>query len=481
MFKSFRVRLAIISALVSGFALVGFGTFTWWVVHDIKTREVDANVLTHAEREVNRRVPPEAWKHFGEEVLPQTLGVHDPQQVLLLVVDEANNVVYRSEHWPDSVDTALLVWPSLPMSRFDRMDGPPGGPPGMPPGEPSSRRAQSSISTFSANGATWRMALAATPRSRVAVAINLDVIDTDMTTIRNGFLLALPLTLAFIGIGAWFVSGSALRPIQRLGASIRHIDAQRLDQRIAEGVEDVEFDELIIGFNSMLERLEKSFYQASRFSADAAHELKTPLTILQGQIESAMTQVQEGSPIQSKLALILDEVGRLSAISRKLLLLSQADAGRLRLQHVPFNLSEALNELLEDTRMLSPTLAVTGAIPPGLFINADDALLRQVFINLISNAIKYNIAGGWIHIAAAISAKQATIIFSNSSNGIPPEARDKIFERFYRVDSAHNRTVEGSGLGLSLSREIVRAHGGTLTLAMSRENEVKMVIGLPIS
>ena len=473
MFKSFRLRLAFISALVSGFALAGFGTFTWWVVHDIKIRQVDANVISHAEREVNRRIPPEAWEHFGEEVLPQNLGAHDPQHVLLLVEDGENNVVYRSGHWPEDIDTARLAWPSLPLPEFDMMREPPDMQPPL--------KAQSRLSTFSANGATWRMALAVTPRSRVAIGINLDVVDMDMATMRNGFLLALPLTLAFIGIGAWLVSGSALRPIRRLGASIRNIDAQRLDQRIAEGGEDIEFEELISGFNSMLERLEKSFYQASRFSADAAHELKTPLTILQGQIESAMTQVQEGSQIQSKLALILDEVGRLSMILRKLLLLSQADAGRLRLQLVPFDLTVALNELLEDTRMLSPNLTVTGAIPHGLSINADDSLLRQVFINLVSNAIKYNIAGGWILIAASISDKQASIIFTNSSNGIPPEEREKIFERFYRVDSAHTRTVEGVGLGLSLSREVVRAHGGALTLVVSHENEVKMVIELPLS
>jgi signal transduction histidine kinase len=264
-----------------------------------------------------------------------------------------------------------------------------------------------------------------------------------------------------------------------LNHSIHQLTAQGLDHRITLGGEDSEFAELIRGFNAMLERLEKSFKQASRFTADASHELRTPLTILQGQIEQAMTQVEAGSAMQTTLGSILDEVRRLSSISRKLLLLSQADAGRLRLQRTRVNLSTELEGLVEDSKMLESDLAINSEIAPEIYIEADEDLLRQILVNLISNALKYNIENGWMKVIATQSNETVYVHVSNSSNGIPMEAREKLFERFYRVDSAHNRKIDGAGLGLSLAREIARAHGGELNLIDSEPTKVEFKLSLP--
>jgi signal transduction histidine kinase len=267
--------------------------------------------------------------------------------------------------------------------------------------------------------------------------------------------------------------------IQRLTATIRRVTAQGLDQRIPTGPEDRDFAGLIAVFNEMLERLERSFKQASRFSADAAHELRTPLTILQGQIERAMNQAEAGSPMQTTLGGILDEVRRLSSISRKLLLLSQADAGRLRLQRTCVDLSAELDGLVEDARMMAPGLAISGEITPGIKVEADSELFRQVLVNLISNALKYNVDNGWLKVVAIQTHEQTSIVIGNAAKGIPVEAVDKIFARFYRVDSAHNRKIDGTGLGLSLSREIVRAHGGELSLLNSANSKVEFLVTLP--
>jgi signal transduction histidine kinase len=267
--------------------------------------------------------------------------------------------------------------------------------------------------------------------------------------------------------------------IQRLTATIRRVTAQGLDQRIPTGPEDRDFAGLIAVFNEMLERLERSFKQASRFSADAAHELRTPLTILQGQIERAMNQAEAGSPMQTTLGGILDEVRRLSSISRKLLLLSQADAGRLRLQRTCVDLSAELDGLVEDARMMAPGLAISGEITPGIKVEADSELFRQVLVNLISNALKYNVDNGWLKVVAIQTHEQTSIVIGNAAKDIPIEARDKIFERFYRVDSARNRKIDGTGLGLSLSREIVRAHGGELSLLNSANSKVEFLVTLP--
>jgi signal transduction histidine kinase len=253
-----------------------------------------------------------------------------------------------------------------------------------------------------------------------------------------------------------------------------------LGQRLAATGEDREFVALIEVFNRMLGRLERSFQQAHRFTADAAHELKTPLAIVQGQLERAIGNSQDGSNMQASLTSVLDEVRRLSVISRKLLLLSQADAGRLNLFREDVDLSALLEGLLEDTRMLAPLLRIEGDIQAELKLRADQTLLLQVLHNLVSNAIKYNVEGGWIRITTARWAQHVEVVVANASQGIPNAARGRIFERFFRADPAHSRHIEGVGLGLSVSREIARAHGGDLTLKSDASGAVQFALLLPL-
>lgn len=497
MFHSFRLRVAVLSALLSGIALAGFGLFAWWVVYDIKVKQIKLDVVSSAERESRRSQPTEFWRHFESQVLSGTLGVRNPQHLLLLVQDGAGNQIYRSRHWSNLLDSTQFHWQVFPQLEQESFPPPPGAPPpdappfdahpfdarpfGERPAPPQETRPVASLLTINEHGATWHIGLGSSPRGRVAIAVNMATLQQDMAVIRNSFLWAMPIALILIGSGAWFISGRALRPVNRLVESVHNVTAQGLHQRVPPIREAREFESLTLGFNTMLERLEASFHQASRFSADAAHELNTPLTILQGQIEHAMNQAEAGSPIQTSLGIILDEVRRLSSILRKLLLLSKADAGKLRLKLTPFDLSTALLELIEDTQMLAPTLKVTGDIPPHLTINADEELFRQVLLNLMSNAIKYNLPDGWIHFSVLSSPQQLTLIVANASAGIPIEATHKIFERFYRVDAAHSRQIEGVGLGLSLSREIVRAHGGELSLTVHLNQEVRLALVMPIA
>ena len=342
--------------------------------------------------------------------------------------------------------------------------------PGFPPTSTGTSR--------SVSGQQWRIGLATTDRARVAIGVNARFVADDMKNVRNAFFLALPLAIFFIGLGAWFLSSRALHPLNKLISATRDISAQKLNQRIPPQGEDREFAELIEVFNGMLERLERSFNQAHRFSADAAHELKTPLAILQVQLERAIVKVDAGSIIQIELSSILDEVRRLSTISRKLLMLSQADAGRLNVHREPFNLTEALIDLVEDIHMLAEHLQLSHEIAPGLIVQADGSLLRQVLHNLISNAIKYNIEKGWIHTSTTITPGWVEVNVTNSSPGIPVAAQGRIFERFFRADSSHSRQIDGVGLGLSVSREIARAHGGDITFS-AQAGVVRFVLRLP--
>lgn len=484
---SFRLRIALLSALLAGCALAGFATLSWWFVRDIRVKQLETDLAAHAERESGRRLPPAGWQQF-EVSLVRVLGAREPEEVLLFIEDAEGATIYRSAHWPAGTDEKQLPWPPSPapagMAR--RPD-----PRTLPPPAASSwevrpdialRPFQPSVavSSFHAGGTGWRAGLAVTPLSRVAVAMSLAGVDAEMAALRNAFLLAVPLALALIGLGSWIVAARALNPVRRLNASIRTVTAAGLDRRVTTGELDREFEELTLAFNEMLGRLEKSFKQASRFSADAAHELKTPLAILQGELEREINQAEAGSRMQRVLTGILDEVRRLAAISRKLLLLSQADAAQLRPQLAPFDLSGALLDLAEDTRMLAPALQVSEDIAPGISVSADENLLMQILHNLVSNAIKYNVEGGWIRIAASRSGDLATVVVSNASAGIAAEHRERLFERFYRADRAHTRRVDGVGLGLSLSRELARAHGGDLVLEVAPDNAVLLRLTMPV-
>ncbi len=158
------------------------------------------------------------------------------------------------------------------------------------------------VSQQTATG-TWRIGAARFPNAQVAIAVSLEAVNQEMASIRNIFLVSIPGALLLVAVGAWVVAGSALRPIHQLTGVIQQVTVKGLDQRIPIGTTDVEFVELIRVFNQMLERLERSFTQASRFSADAAHELKTPLTILQGELERTLQPVDSGSEVQQRLTL----------------------------------------------------------------------------------------------------------------------------------------------------------------------------------
>ncbi|OLP15852.1 two-component sensor histidine kinase, partial [Leptolyngbya sp. 'hensonii'] len=328
---------------------------------------------------------------------------------------------------------------------------------------------------------SWRIGAVNFSHIRVAIAVSLYPVQQEMAVIRNLFSVSIPGVLLLIAAGAWGMAGSALHPIRSLTGTIRQITVKGLDQRIPAAITDVEFMELIQVFNQMMERLERSFTQASRFSADAAHELKTPLAILQGELEQTLHQVDPGSEAQQRISSLLDEVRRLSTIVRKLLLLSLADAGQLSLHRVEVDLTALLVEMVEDIELLAPELSVQTEITPGLQVQGDRDLLIPVLQNLCSNAIKYNLTQGWVRIQATRIGLAVQVTITNASNDILAHDRARIFDRFHRGDPAHTRKTDGVGLGLSLAREIAQAHGGNLTLDDTPAGQTAFTLTLPTS
>jgi two-component system, OmpR family, heavy metal sensor histidine kinase CusS len=478
--RSFRLRIALLSSLLAGVALVGFGSVSFWSIYQTELNRIDDGIKNQLLREADRPTPRQEWPEYFES-LSSTFAIDTRNNLAMLVKNPRSQTIFQSPTWSEAL-TQAVAFPALAV--FSTSPEGLGQPPLLPPDNPRDRtRRNRQIAPFvtrtTATG-SWRVgAVTATPM-RLAIAVNLSTLDREMAAIRNTFVVVIPLILVSIAIGAWWLSGRALAPIHQLTVNLRNVTVKGLDCRVPTDRTDTEFLELLQVFNQMMARLERSFAQASRFSADAAHELKTPLSILQGDLERTLQDAPAGSQLQQRLSGLLDEVRHLSAIVRKLLLLSLADAGQMRVHTVEVNLSALLNELAEDIELLAPDLEVRMQIDRDLFVNADLALLMQVLQNLISNATKYNLPTGWVNISAKQHDRTITITISNSSKDIPIADRARIFDRFYRGDPARNRHVEGLGLGLSLAREIVYAHGGNLTLDPTPTGQTAFTLTLPV-
>jgi signal transduction histidine kinase len=278
----------------------------------------------------------------------------------------------------------------------------------------------------------------------------------------------------------WLLALMALRPVRTIARTVEKITARNLDQRISVARADHEFRQLVTLINQMLDRLESSFRQAVRFSADAAHELKTPLTILQGELENALQAATDGSADQRTYKELLDEVQRLKSIIRKLLLLAQADSGQMVLTRETVNLTRMIEDVRDDIQVLAPGLEIQADLQPDVKITADSDLLTQVIQNLASNAVKFSRGEPPVVLSLKTEGTRAVFRISNCGETIPLKERGQVFERFYRANKSRNRSIDGAGLGLSLAREIARAHGGTLELEDSAADQTIFCLTLPL-
>ena len=317
----------------------------------------------------------------------------------------------------------------------------------------------------------------------ILTIVNITVIDQKMEDFLSFRTRALkriyPFPLILALIAAVLITHAVVQPIRRIQTTLRSVNTRELSKRIPSGTEDKEFLELISVFNALLERLERGFLQASRFSSDAAHELRTPLTIMQGYVERIINHTKLDTELKIQLRLVADEIERLGSITQKLLLLAQADAGHLQLNIQKCNVSDMLNEIRSDFSLIDSDIELRGSIEKNLFLETDPALFRQMLNNLFSNAMKYNLPQGWMDISAGIKGSMIEITFSNPCFPLPDNFSDTAFERFYRGDTAHSRKIDGTGLGLSLCREIAIASSGQLEFSVIHQNKVTVIFRAP--
>ncbi len=299
------------------------------------------------------------------------------------------------------------------------------------------------------------------------LAASLDEIDAEYSRLSTAFIAGLPILLGFVAFGGWWLARAALAPVRAITAAAQQITATKLSERLPIPDTGGEIGQLGTVLNETFDRLDKSFRQASRFSADASHELKTPLTILRTSIEDLLESETLPELHRDAVADLLEQTTRLASITQSLLLLSRADAGHLKLDLKETDLTELIDACVEDARVMAESrdLAVEAEIPEGLHGVVDSGRLVQALLNLLDNALKYNRRAGSVRLGATRTPEGITITVENTGPGISEDHAAHLFERFYRATS--NSDIAGQGLGLSLARELARAHGGDVVLVSS--------------
>ena len=445
---SLRARITLWSVLITALALTTFGAVVAYVLYSEGVEAVDTQLATDA------RFALGELKEDGKEVAYAWIAAISKGDADFrgFVVGPAK-ASQPDEAVPETLRSAIPSWPP-PKKHFSRRVG----------------HDHLRFGVFSEEGQTF------------VLAASLDEVEESIEDLLGAYLIALPAVLLVVGVGSWWIARHALKPITGITEAAAQITADRLDARLTPPRTRDEVGRLIEVLNGMFDRLQRGFEQANRFTADAAHELRTPLTIMRGQIEEALRAGNLDPTQQRLLADLLEENSGLQKISDNLLLLAKFDAGRQVLSPAQVDLSALIGDLREDAEMLAAAkeLRVQTAIAPGLSVQGDEVMLRRVALNLIDNAVKFNRPGGEVRIVLERGKDEVLFSVANTGPGIPLERQAALFQRFYRSDEGgRNREQGGSGLGLSLCREIVTAHGGSILLRRAEADLTEFTVRLP--
>ena len=296
-------------------------------------------------------------------------------------------------------------------------------------------------------------------------------------------LVVLPVVAALALGGGSFLVKRALLPVDRIAASAERISSQNLSERLPVARTGDELERLSIALNHMIQRLDEAFQYSRRFMADASHELRTPLTVLRGELESFIQEPTLASEWRERLGSALEEVERLAGIVEGLFAISRLDAGEAAAEWVMLDLARLTAATADQMSLLAEdkNIQVTCAAAEPVWVEGDQARLKQVVVNLLDNAIKYTLKGGAVALTVNTIDSNAVLEVADNGVGIPPEALPRVFDRFFRVDKARSRELGGAGLGLSIVKSICTAHHGRVEARSTPGQGSRFRVELPLA
>ncbi|HEX6534916.1 MAG TPA: PAS domain-containing sensor histidine kinase [Gemmatimonadaceae bacterium] len=416
----------------------------------------EANLARNIIRQQEQRGQPVTVTRdslVGPTITPTVRGLLDSMPEYVLVLDQNGRMLYASdavqhglsEDDRATLQTAAIVAPAGGMGQLFDLG--------------NKRLLLVAVSSGDPSSAISRVVAAASTRaSEVAVR---ELIGTMV-------VIAPLLLIASVGL-AYAIAGRAFQPVDRMINELQAItDGRSLHRRLPVDRGGDELGRLAVTLNEMIERLEKSFSALRRFTADASHELKTPLAVLRADVERAMSAQSTRAEKMVALEEALQETTRMADLVDSLLTLARADEGRFELHRERVALEPVVRDVFETATILGEAAGITVSMPEPAHVVAlgDRARLRQLFLNLVTNAIKYTPRGGSVEVALTLHDRTASFSVRDTGMGISAADLPHIFERFYRADRARSRSPErgGVGLGLAISQWIAEAHGGTISV-----------------
>ena len=304
---------------------------------------------------------------------------------------------------------------------------------------------------------------------RVRVARSEDGLRSDMRLLSSLFALAAPLAVLAASLAGYFISGRALAPMGRMADRARAISAEHLSERLpVENTHD-EMGQLASVFNDTFARLEQSFARLKQFTADVSHELRTPLTAIRSVGEVGLREAKGVQDYQEIVGSMLEEADRLSQVVETLLTLSRWESGRVQPRADDVDLRALAQDVASQLSVLAEErdIAIDFAIDHSLPVATDAVMARHAVSNVLDNAIKYTREGGRIRIWSESSRDEHRLIIDDEGPGIPEDQRQRVLERFYRIDGSHSGRLGGVGLGLAIVQWALTANGGRVRIGDS--------------
>jgi heavy metal sensor kinase len=480
MLDSVRVRLTFWYTTVLALVLILVAAVTYFIYSRNSKQRTDSDLvelsdafLTTVQAELKDQQGSGALKSAGIEAIFE----HRFRDHVFIVLDAAGNPVASSWDLPSAA----------PLDRFTLAQALEGS--SSPRSPQASSRRDGVFITLKGGRDGYRgfsRKISLDDRSCTVIALqSLHAREEMLEDIRATFAWTIPMALLLASGGGYFLARKSLAPVVAMSRQASRIGAANLHERLAVQNERDELGDLAHSFNSLLDRLSESFERQRRFMADASHELRTPVAILRGEAEVALSrQARSPEEYRESLGILHQEAERLTHIVEDLFTLTRADAGQYPLQPGNFYFDELITECVHAARTLASarntSLTFDAASESPLY--ADESLLRRMILNLLDNAIKYTPEGGRVTVTCRRTGDEYVLSIADTGTGIPLDLQPRIFERFFRADQARSRAegdAVGAGLGLSISRWIVEAHHGRLELSRSDSSGSTFTAFLP--
>lgn len=463
-FRNIRFKLTLWYIIILGLILTCFSTFLYFTLSRSLYHGIDVKIKSIAEVIASSSTNPYSHYSFStlDRMLEDSLGLK-PVTKFIQVLDESGRIGRKSEN---------LQHFQLPISLRTLKNASQG---------------KVTFETTKAFGKyPLRMVTVPVIRRRriiniVQVATSLEEVEDALRTLWLILWITVPSALVVASLGGLFLANKALRPVDEITKTARLITSKSLDQRIKLRKTKDEIGRLAETFNDMISRLDRSFKQIRQFSANASHELRTPLTILKGEIEVGLRKRRRLEEYRKILTSNLEEINHMGRIVDDLLFLSKADMGEVQLQREPVDLAQLVSEVHAQATMIAKSKGIHAHMSNDgdVAVIGDRLRLRELLLNLVDNAVKYTPDGGEMRISLERNDHQVTLRVIDTGIGIAPQDQPHIFDRFFRVDKARSREAGGSGLGLSICKWIVEAHGGEISVESELGKGSTFTVTLP--